>query len=106
MKRHPLDPFSLVAGILVSGVAIVALAGPWRLEIGAWAWPSLLILGGVAVLALALAGSRRQDTAGVDPTTADGELDPERAHALSAAYAELDVDVSPVDVVDDDPGRA
>ena len=94
MKRHPIDPFSLISGIFVTVVAVAALTGPWSLEVGAWAWPTALILLGVVILGLAIAGSRRQPATGLDPATADGELDPERVGALSAAYAELDDDMS------------
>ena len=93
MKRHPIDPFSLVAGLFVTGVAVVALTAPWSLSIGAWVWPTALIATGLAVLVAVLAGSRSRGGS-LDPVTADGELDPERAEALSAAYAELDDDMS------------
>lgn len=112
MKRHPIDPFSLVAGLVVTGIAIAALARPWRFEIGPWAGPTLLIVAGVVILGLVVAGSRDADDAPIgalvdDPSS--GADDPERRDAIAAAYAELDDDVTAVldedtATVDDDDG--
>lgn len=97
MKRHPIDWFSLVAGLFVTAVATTALVGPWRFEVGAWLWPTLLVLVGLAVLASAVTSRRDGATVAADggdaPTVE--ELDPERAAALAAAYAELDGEVPP-----------
>ena len=88
MKRHPVDVFSLIAGLFVTTIAVAALTGPWRLGIGPWVWPSLLVGTGVVIIGLVLAG-RGEDAPA--PTTAD-EPDPERAAALAEAEAELGED--------------
>jgi len=50
MPRHDLDAFSLVAGIVFSGVALVALLDRGLDVPARWALPILLIVVGVAGL--------------------------------------------------------
>lgn len=105
MKRHPLDWFSLLAGLFVTAVATAAFVGPWRLEVGPWAWPTMLVLAGLVIIVLVLAGSRRQPTPDEAATAADIDADPDRGEALEAAYAELDDDMTlPADLDPDAPG--
>lgn len=65
MRRHPLDLFSLLSGLLVLGFAIAYLVGAmtdYRLD-GRLAFPLLLVGLGIAGLAGALAAQRRSDRA-------------------------------------------
>lgn len=50
MPRHDLDAFSLVTGIIFSGVALVALLDQGLGVPAHWALPILLIIVGVAGL--------------------------------------------------------
>lgn len=93
MKRHPIDAFSLIAGLFVTGVAVAALAIPTGAAVGPWVWPAILISAGVVVLALVLAGARERD----GDTAATPPVDEERAEALAAARTELDHDVPATD---------
>lgn len=96
MKRHRIDPFSLIAGLFVTATAVAALVGPWRIQFEAWVWPTALIVAGLAILGLVAAGQRGEGTptggADVDPSTV---IDPEREAALAAARAELDDHAAP-----------
>ncbi len=94
MKRHPLDWFSLLAGLFVTAVAAAAFVGPWRVEVGPWAWPTMLVLAGLVIIALVLTGSRRGPSDGGPTAAPPADDDPERDQALAAAYAELDDDMS------------
>lgn len=53
MKRHPLDPVSLVAGVLFSALGIAFFAGGIDLtgDGSRWIWPAGFIALGLAVLA-------------------------------------------------------
>ena len=65
MRKHPLDLFSLLSGLLVLGFAIAYLVGAvteFRLD-GRLAFPLLLVGLGGAGLAGALAAQRRSDRA-------------------------------------------
>lgn len=95
MKRHSTDAFSLIAGLFVTGVAIAALARPWRFEIGPWAGPTVLILAGVVVLGLVIASSRDDRVTSRDESL-PGD-DDERREAVAAAYGELDDDMTVAD---------
>jgi hypothetical protein len=90
VKRHRIDPFSLVAGLFITGIAVAALVGPWRIEFEAWVWPTALIVAGLAVLGLVAAGQRGATTADPEVTAPGTTADPEREAALAAARAELD----------------
>jgi len=76
MRRHALDPFSLVVGLAFVGIGLVFLLGDDNLVVRLrWAWPILLVsLGLGVILKLALPGERREaaTTAGL-PDTATAE---------------------------------
>lgn len=55
MPRHDLDALSLIAGIVFSGVAMVALLGQALGVPAHWAAPILLIIVGVAGLVVTAA---------------------------------------------------
>jgi len=59
MPRHDLDALSLVAGIVFSGVALVALLGQGLDVPARWALPILLIVAGVA--GLVVTATRHRD---------------------------------------------
>jgi hypothetical protein len=51
MRRHELDPLSLVFGLLLTGLGLVFLADRVDLAVRArWLWPVLLLGVGVAIL--------------------------------------------------------
>lgn len=64
MKRHPLDPISLVGGLLFSALGIALFAGAIDLTAGGsrWLWPAGFIALGLAVLATIRPGSPRDVT--------------------------------------------
>lgn len=68
-ERHPLDPVSLVAGIIFVAVAVVGLSGQLtELDPGVLGWlvPAALVLVGLAVLGQGLRdrGAEREGAAG------------------------------------------
>ncbi len=81
MNRHDLDVFSLLSGLVLTGIALVALFGVAS-GVAPWVWPSVLILLGVVVVGLAL--SRSGEPA------AEERTDPEREAALAAARTEVE----------------
>lgn len=65
MRRHPLDVFSLLSGLLILGFAVAYLVGAvteFRLD-ARLAFPLMLVGLGIAGLAGALAAQRRSDRA-------------------------------------------
>ena len=63
MRRHPLDLFSLLSGLIIVGFAIAYFVGAfteYRLD-ARLAFPLLLVGLGIAGLAGALAAQRRSD---------------------------------------------
>ncbi len=69
MRRHPLDLFSLISGLLVLGFAFAYLVGAYtdyRLD-ARLAFPLLLVGLGAAGLAGALVAQRRSDRALEEP---------------------------------------
>jgi cytochrome c-type biogenesis protein CcmH/NrfF len=70
MKRHPLDPVSLVFGLLLAGLGLTFLLA--RIDIAntnlRWVWPLPLLALGALMIAL---GSRRTTA-----TTTDDERTP------------------------------
>lgn len=64
MKTHPTDLLSLVPGLLLTAIAVVALSGNLDIDLLAadWAWPTVLITLGVVVLASAGLGRSRGAT--------------------------------------------
>lgn len=72
MTRHRLDWFSLVSGIVLTTIAVLALTGI-STDVARWAGPASLIGIGVLVLAAVVAGSRegtQVDDTGSGPTSA------------------------------------
>ena len=82
MNRHDLDLFSLLSGLALTAIALVALFGVTT-GVAPWVWPAVLIVIGVVVVGLAVA--RSTDTAD-EPTSPD----PERAAAVAAARTEVE----------------
>lgn len=79
MKTHPTDLLSLVPGLLLTAIAVVALSGNLDIDLLAadWAWPAVLITLGVVVLASAGRGRSR------DTTPTDERLEPESSSVES-----------------------
>ena len=78
MRRHDLDPVSLVFGFAFAGLGLVFLFGgadqALRLR---WVWPLFLLALGVAILVDLAGGNRRPD-----PAAPDREPDPDRAEPV------------------------
>lgn len=67
MKRHQLDPWSLISGIVLTGLGLLFLipADPFDLTNGfrdlfGWAMPVIVVLVGLALIAPALRRSREE----------------------------------------------
>jgi len=93
MRRHALDPFSLVAGLAFTGIGLVFLLGNAELTVRLrWAWPILLVsLGLGALLKLALPGERREAAAPAglsDTATAEPWRPTEPLAADTAAHGD------------------
>lgn len=83
MTRHRLDLFSLLSGLVLTAIAVVALTGI-DLEVARWLGPAVLI--GVGVLVLAAVVSRERG-----PADAEDEVPPPHDDAtLAEARAEVD----------------
>lgn len=67
MSRHRLDLFSLLSGLTLIAIAVVALAGI-SLDVARWVGPSVLI--GIGVLILATVLSPNRDGSGEAPPEA------------------------------------
>jgi hypothetical protein len=70
MRRHELDPISLVFGFAVTGLGLLFLVGradvAYRLR---WVWPVLLLAVGLAILLdLRVRASRRDEPATAPPS--------------------------------------
>ena len=68
MKRHPLDPFSLVFGATFAFLGLLFLiadvdVSSLHLE---WIWPVPLIVLGALIIALAIRGTVRDERQSVD----------------------------------------
>lgn len=70
MKRHPLDPLSLVFGLLFTGIALMFLGGHRSVaDLGAaWLWPAPIIAAGLLVF---LYGAKRMLRSEPAPTDMD-----------------------------------
>ena len=70
MRRHDVDAFSLVFGVLFVGAALIwGLAGDPGAVVDSWRLPVLLIAAGLAGLVTSLGGWRRRRarSTGSDP---------------------------------------
>lgn len=72
MKRHDLDPWSLIGGVVLTGFGLLFLipAEPFDLSnrfrnLFGWALPVLVVLVGLALIAPAL--RKREDESGLPP---------------------------------------
>jgi hypothetical protein len=77
VKRHDLDPFSLVAGLLFGFLALFFLVGDNTASDLAWPWAGILPLLALGLFALlhgvrSAAGHRALEPAG-EPSEPDGE---------------------------------
>jgi len=77
MRRHDLDPFSLVAGALFAIVGLIFLFG--SIDVAsvprAWAWPIPLIIVGALIVVLAASGVRRRSTGSEDAPVEEPSAD-------------------------------
>lgn len=71
MTRHDLDLFSLLSGLVLTGIALAALFDV-GIDIGPWVWPTVLIGIGVVVLGSVLSSGSRTDDGGPDGDPDDG----------------------------------
>lgn len=95
MTRHDLDLFSLLSGLVLSGIALAALFDV-GLNVGPWVWPTVLIAVGVLVLASVL----RSGDGAADPAAATEPVDgwPHHDHdADDAVLADARAEVEGVD---------
>lgn len=76
MKRHQLDPWSLIGGVFLTGMGLLFLIPKEPLDLTdsvrdlfGWALPILVVLVGIALIAPAL--RRRQDGAELPPSPPD-----------------------------------
>lgn len=70
MTRHPLDLFSLLSGLTLTGIALVALLGV-GLDVAGWVWPTVLIGVGLAVIATVVGSGRAAGEPAAQDETAD-----------------------------------
>lgn len=56
MTRHDLDLFSLLSGLVLTGIALAALFDV-SADLGPWVWPGVLIAVGVVVLVSVLSSA-------------------------------------------------
>jgi hypothetical protein len=86
MRRHELDPVSLVFGFAITATGALFLAG--RLDQAVrlrWLWPVLLLALGLGVL---LDLNTRRPKAPAEPTAALDEAEPVEAEAAETPEAE------------------
>lgn len=102
MTRHDLDLFSLLSGLVLSGIALAALFDV-SADIGPWVWPTILIAVGVVVLASVLSSGRdggdtadTADTAATAAVPAD-ELPDHHRDTDDAVMADARAEVDRVD---------
>jgi hypothetical protein len=67
MKRHPLDPWSLIGGVILTGLGLLFLVPVEPLDftnglrnVFGWGLPALVVLIGLALIAPAVRKSREQ----------------------------------------------
>jgi len=97
MRRHALDPFSLVAGLGFTGVGLVFLLGDANLATRLrWVWPILLVSAGAGVLLkLALPGERREAAPAAGPADATTAEPPRATDPYLDAAAAPDLAAEP-----------
>ena len=68
MKRHELDPISLVFGLLFLGVGLWIAVGQFSLESldNSWVWPAIAIAAGLILVLPAAVRLRAEQTANTD----------------------------------------
>lgn len=90
MTRHRLDLFSLLSGLVLTGIAFAALFGV-STTVAGWVWPTVLVVLGVIVVVAAI-GTSTTTAEEDDAPAAPGEpdVDPDRATALAAARVEVE----------------
>jgi len=80
MRRHELDPISLVFGFAVTGLGLLFLAGradlAYRLR---WVWPVLLLAVGLAILLDLRVRASRPDEPATAPLSASTPAEPRAA---------------------------
>ena len=58
MKKHPLDPFSLVVGATLTLLGVTFLLTRVDLDALRWVWPLPIIILGVLIVAVSVRGTR------------------------------------------------
>lgn len=76
MKRHRLDMVSLFFGFIFVGLAVTGAFGDEDITLleARWVWPVLLVVAGLAIVAVSLqrnAGNRKPVDPPLEPETAD-----------------------------------
>jgi hypothetical protein len=73
MKPHRFDPLSFIAGLVIAGIGLAFLLPPDPTDVfsffgdfGAWFWPVVLVVIGLAIIVPAL---RRSDEGPADEAT-------------------------------------
>jgi hypothetical protein len=76
MKPHRFDPLSFIAGLIatVIGLAFLIPADPTNIvdlldDFGAWFWPVLLVVIGIAIIIPAVTGGRDDEGIPADTET-------------------------------------
>lgn len=62
MNPHPIDPLSLISGVLFVAVGAIAIAGQLHLALvtADWFWPGVLLAAGTGLLLTVGIGGRKQ----------------------------------------------
>jgi len=74
MTRHRLDLFSLLSGLALTLLAVLALVDGFTLDIARWLWPTVLISTGALVLVTVVGRSRSAADDATDDTGDDADL--------------------------------
>jgi hypothetical protein len=89
MRRHELDPISLVFGFAVTGLGLLFLVGradvAYRLR---WVWPVLLLAVGLAILLDLRVRASRPDEPATAPPSASTPAEPGAAEPAGPGAAE------------------
>ncbi len=96
MKRHALDPLSLVFGLLLTGVGLLFLVGGIDAADlrGEFVWPLPVLILGAAIVAVALSSKDRSEASGaaVAAKEAPGPESPSTALERTSAAPGSDIE--------------
>lgn len=96
MTRHDLDLFSLLSGLVLSGIALAALFDV-SADLGPWVWPGVLIAVGVVVLVSVLSSAGAGDDDAVTASEPADRLPDHHHDADEAVMADARAEVDDVD---------